>query len=59
MTPDQLKKTRVKAGMTQPEAATRTGVTTRTWQRWEAGKSRIQPAAAALLLSIAQSRNHS
>ena len=56
MTPDQLKSIRKTAGLTQPEAANLVGVTVRTFQRWESGTSRIQPAAAKILFLLSSQK---
>lgn len=44
MTPDDIKTARLKAGMTQQEAADLMRVHRRTWQRWESGKRETYPA---------------
>lgn len=43
-TADQIKAARVKANMTQTEAAAVVHSQTRAWQRWEAGERAMSPA---------------
>lgn len=49
-TPQQLKETRLKAGLTQPNCAEMVHVSTRNWQQWEAGDRSINMAAWELFL---------
>lgn len=41
--PEQIRKLRESAGMTQTAAAKLVFVTLRTWQNWEAGKHEMNP----------------
>ena len=47
-TPDAVRAARLAAGQTQAQAAALLGVQPRTYQRWEAGDSRMPAAAWAL-----------
>lgn len=49
-TPEDIQDLRLRASMTTAEAARLCGVTTRTWQRYEKGSTRISPAAFQLLI---------
>lgn len=44
MTPEEIKKARVNAGLTLREAADMVHVNIRTWQKWEAGEREMHPA---------------
>ena len=43
-TPQDIKQLRLDAGLTQREAANRTGVTVTTWSAWERGQNAPHPA---------------
>jgi len=49
-TPDQIRKARADAGLTQTEAAELIYCTINGWQRWEAGSRRMHPAFWELFL---------
>jgi DNA-binding transcriptional regulator YiaG len=44
MSPDEIRATRERLGLTQTEAAQRLGVSENTWARWERGELGIHPA---------------
>jgi len=43
-TPEEIRKARQKAGLTQTEAAEKVWMSLRAWQDWEAGKRTMLPA---------------
>lgn len=49
-TPEEIKKARALAGLTQPQAADVIGVTTSGWARWEGNERRMHPAFWELFL---------
>jgi DNA-binding transcriptional regulator YiaG len=53
--PEEIRAARLRAGLTQVEAAKWVGVTSRTWQRWEAGHSRIPKAVLMVLERLVES----
>lgn len=50
ITPEEIKRVRLAAGLTQTQAAELVHVTLRSWQRYEAGEKRIHPAMWELFL---------
>lgn len=54
MTPDDIKTARLKAGVTQQEAADMMRVHLRTWQRWEYGKREMSPAYLEMFLILSR-----
>jgi len=50
MSPQELKKTRVEAGLTQTQAAEMVGITLRNWQHWEAGTRKINAGLIELFM---------
>jgi len=57
--PEEIRTARLRAGLTQVEAAKWVGVTSRTWQRWEAGESRIPKAVLMVLERLVESLDDS
>jgi DNA-binding transcriptional regulator YiaG len=51
-TSDELKAVRAKSGLTQKEAAALAGVTLKTWQNWEQGKSPVRTSALLLFCKL-------
>ncbi|UMM64344.1 helix-turn-helix domain-containing protein [Aristophania vespae] len=49
-TPDEIKKTRLKAGFTQSKAASLASVTLNAWQKWEQGTRKPTPQIWELFL---------
>ncbi|CAM3842071.1 XRE family transcriptional regulator [Vreelandella rituensis] len=43
-TPEHIRETRLKAGLTQTQAGALVHTTCRTWQQWEAGDRGMHPA---------------
>lgn len=51
-----IKSARIKAGLTQVQAASMIGAAVRTWQDWEAGRRNIPPAKLTLFLILLDAR---